>query len=357
MVNIVNLNYVIKLKDWLENDKNVYIGRANPRYGLSQSKWANPSKVENNNRSKALEAYKRRILQNEQLLETVKDLKGKVLGCWCSPDRCHAEVLHQLAGNSPRYEIYDQVNMAHNFNTRKSAESKPAVSPKPVLTKSSKLNSAQLQEKVEILEAQLLEVIEDSKRKDDRLKKLEDRIQQLEADELKNASYLAVQRNVSTLLSNRVSQLEQYTRRYSVIVSGVKKNPNESKEKVREEVNALLQEAKSTTTLIDVDKCHRNGPTFGDSQDIIVRFKSHEAKESFYRNRKNIKSREIKVKPSLSRDNNNLLKDAREQIKCFTSNPEMYENPPEFAFANIHGDLQVKLAKKDIREYHVLSVQ
>ena len=27
-----------------------------------------------------------------------------MLGCWCSPDHCHAEVLHELAGNTPVHE-------------------------------------------------------------------------------------------------------------------------------------------------------------------------------------------------------------------------------------------------------------
>ena len=33
-------------------------------------------------------------------------------------------------------------------------------------------------------------------------------------------------------------------------------------------------------------------------------------------------------------------------IKPLTSNALMYDNPPKFVFANIHGDLQVKLAKE-----------
>ena len=340
MFNIVNLNYESNIKDWLLKEENVYVGRANPSYGLSQSKWANPFTLRHyNDRALVIELYKRHLLQNTHLTETINELKGKVLGCWCSPENCHAEFLHLLAGNVPRYK------MAHNHNLRKSAESKPPMSPKPILTKQIKLNNTQLQEKVEMLEAQLRDVMEDSKQKDARLKKLEDRVTQLEADELKNASYLAVQKNVSNLLSNRVSQLEQYTRRYSVVVSGIKKNPKESREIVREEISTLLQEAGSTTTVNDIDKCHRNGPPFGEFQDIIVRFKSHEAKEAFYRKRKSITRPNVRVKPSLSNANYNLLKDAKEQIKCFTSNPENFDNPPEFVFANIHGDLQIKSAK------------
>ena len=218
------------------------------------------------------------------------------------------------------------------------------MSPKPTNVKAMKLNTGQLQEKVENLELQVRQLLEDSKLKDEKLKKMEDRIRQLEADEIKNSSYLSVQRNVSSLLSNRIAQLEQYTRRYSVIVSGIPRKPNESKESLRDEVNSLLQEAGSPTKLSDVDKFHRNGPRQGAEQDIIVRFKSHEAKEAFYKQRKKIVSRQVWVKPSLSNHNYNLLREAKEHVKTYDA--QTYVNPPEFVFANVHGILQVKLAKE-----------
>ena len=346
MINIVNLYNVVDIKAWLENENNVYVGRAN--HFQRFSKWGNPYELVkyNNNRQLVIDKYKRYVLSNVHLSASVDELKGKVLGCWCAPSQCHAEVLHQLAGNNP---IYDK--MSHEHFTRRSNQpegkpTKPAISPKPVLAKPGKLSIGQLQEKIENLETQVLQLIDDSMRKDEQLKKMNERIIQLEADELKNASYLSVQKNVSTLLSNRVSQLEQYTRRYSVVVSGVKRKVNETKEQIREEVDTILQEADSTTSLNDVDKCHRNGPPHGEYQDVIVRFKTHQAKEAFYKQRKNIRRRNIKIKPSLSSSNYNLLKDAREEIKSFTSNPGEYDNPPEFVFANIHGELQVKLTKK-----------
>jgi hypothetical protein len=296
-----------------------------------------------------VDLYKTYVLSSPCLAETVGELKGKVLGCWCAPSLCHAEVLHRLAGNIPIYKKYQNQEaaaaMTHNHNTRNSSTmDKPPLSPKP--GKHAKFPAAVLQEKVEQLEQQVLQLLEDAKEKDGRLKKMEDRIAQLEANELINASYLSVQKNVSTLLSNRVAQLEQYTRRYSVIVSGIERKARESKDSLRAVVDSLIQEAGSTTKISDVDKAHRNGPRQGDQQDIIVRFKSHEAKEAFYKNRKNIISRQVWVKPSLSNHNYHLLKEAKEVIKTYTSNPETYDNPPEFVFANVHGDLQVKLAKE-----------
>ena len=38
------------------------------------------------------------LLANPQLLERVRrELGGKVLGCWCAPQACHADVLARLA--------------------------------------------------------------------------------------------------------------------------------------------------------------------------------------------------------------------------------------------------------------------
>jgi hypothetical protein len=33
------------------------------------------------------------------LLHDLHELKGKILGCWCSPKSCHGDVLSELANN------------------------------------------------------------------------------------------------------------------------------------------------------------------------------------------------------------------------------------------------------------------
>ena len=108
-VNIVNLNTVINIKSWLENQENVYIGRSNknieeyskPGY----AKWGNPYKLTDyKNRQEVVYLYKKYVLRTQHLIESVGKLRGKVLGCWCSPNLCHAHILHQLAGNLPVYQ-------------------------------------------------------------------------------------------------------------------------------------------------------------------------------------------------------------------------------------------------------------
>ncbi len=67
----------------------VYIGRP--------SKWGNPFRMDKNNtRDDVVKDYQKYILKRPQLLKCLHELRGKILGCWCSPARCHGDVLVEL---------------------------------------------------------------------------------------------------------------------------------------------------------------------------------------------------------------------------------------------------------------------
>ena len=104
--NIINLNNVKDIGEWIKKEENVYVGRASKKVPSTTSdKWGNPHIITHNNpRQKVVESYRQHIFQTENLHQSLGELKGKVLGCWCSPNPCHAEILHQLAGNSPLYQ-------------------------------------------------------------------------------------------------------------------------------------------------------------------------------------------------------------------------------------------------------------
>ena len=89
-INIVNLHNVNIQNLLLEEKDNVYIGRG--------SKWGNPSKK---TVKKSLKNY---LKQDKDLAKSASQLKGKILGCFCSPEPCHGEILHRLAGNIPVYQ-------------------------------------------------------------------------------------------------------------------------------------------------------------------------------------------------------------------------------------------------------------
>jgi hypothetical protein len=69
----------------------VYIGRP--------SKWGNPFQLhQDGSRSQVIEMY--RVWLNSQpelVAEVKKELRGKVLGCWCSPRACHGDILTEVA--------------------------------------------------------------------------------------------------------------------------------------------------------------------------------------------------------------------------------------------------------------------
>lgn len=68
----------------------VYIGRP--------SKWGNPFTVAEHGRGTALELYAQWIRTQPDLLVAAKrELRGKVLGCWCKPRECHGDILAEIA--------------------------------------------------------------------------------------------------------------------------------------------------------------------------------------------------------------------------------------------------------------------
>ncbi|SFV09685.1 DUF4326 domain-containing protein [Alicyclobacillus macrosporangiidus] len=75
----------------------VYIGRAVPRLGLRRSKWANPYRIgRDGTREECIRKYREYVLGRPDLMEALGELRGKVLGCWCSPEPCHGDVLVEL---------------------------------------------------------------------------------------------------------------------------------------------------------------------------------------------------------------------------------------------------------------------
>lgn len=87
----------------------VYIGRANGRYRLRQSKWHNPFRIgPDGTRDEVLARYRAYLLDRPDLLAQIGELRGQTLGCWCAPTGgfqgqllCHGQVLAALADSLP----------------------------------------------------------------------------------------------------------------------------------------------------------------------------------------------------------------------------------------------------------------
>lgn len=70
-------------------DYDVYIGRP--------SKWGNIFSIgKDGDRDEVIEKYRAWILTQPELMKALPELKGKVLGCWCFPQKCHGDVLVKM---------------------------------------------------------------------------------------------------------------------------------------------------------------------------------------------------------------------------------------------------------------------
>ena len=68
----------------------VYIGRP--------GKWGNPFVIgKDGTRDEVIEKYRIWINSQPSLVANFQEIKGKVLGCWCSPNACHGDVLLELS--------------------------------------------------------------------------------------------------------------------------------------------------------------------------------------------------------------------------------------------------------------------
>ena len=67
----------------------IYIGRP--------SKWGNPFTIgKDGTRKEVVEKYREWIEKQPNLMNSLDELKGKVLGCWCFPKFCHGDILIEL---------------------------------------------------------------------------------------------------------------------------------------------------------------------------------------------------------------------------------------------------------------------
>ncbi len=75
----------------------VYIGR--PCRGHRDEGWGNPFKIgRDGNREEVIEKYRAWLRDQPELQARAhRELRGKILGCWCKPKSCHGDVLMEIA--------------------------------------------------------------------------------------------------------------------------------------------------------------------------------------------------------------------------------------------------------------------
>jgi len=62
-----------------------------------QTDWGNQYELgRDGNRDQVCELYAEWLPQQRHLLDELSSLRGRALGCWCAPKRCHADTLAAL---------------------------------------------------------------------------------------------------------------------------------------------------------------------------------------------------------------------------------------------------------------------
>ena len=159
-------------------------------------------------------------------------------------------------------------------------------------------------------------------------------------------SQIAVTARVNTMLAQEIDRLEQYGRRNSIVIRGIKPDDTEDNAKLKECVRQVVGEGLNMKSEFnrDFDKTHRIGPVLdtphGKRQDVIVRFKSHATRYQVYHRRKELKdkNKDIRITPSLTKNRRKLLSQAR---KDFEPHPNV-----NFIYASDHGDVKVRFHNK-----------
>ena len=94
---------------WRRQPNHLYVGRGErvtiktskgkkKVVGIKASKWHNPFTVKKYGLDKALRLYRQHLYADRgdgtRLIDEIDELRGKVLGCWCTPgEPCHAQIL------------------------------------------------------------------------------------------------------------------------------------------------------------------------------------------------------------------------------------------------------------------------
>ena len=187
------------------------------------------------------------------------------------------------------------------------------------------------------------------------VKSLSVNVVQLQKDMDVLNSDLKISTNVSNVLRAEVDNLQQYSRRYSIVLDGVAPKQNESIAVVEKDVKTILTNKFSVNPAKldqEFDKAHRIGVVRDGKQSIIVRFKSHSFRAQLYAERKKYQGKpnnNCKLRISLTAHRRKLLNTAKDKIQG--------HEKIAFAYANINGDIKIRLANTCELEKKVVNVK
>ena len=85
-------------QEWNKASNHLYIGRSMDKYitGAFASKWQNIYSSQKYGVEECLRLYEERVRNTPNLFNSISELEGLELGCWCKPNYCLGDVLIKL---------------------------------------------------------------------------------------------------------------------------------------------------------------------------------------------------------------------------------------------------------------------
>ena len=189
-----------------------------------------------------------------------------------------------------------------------------------------------------------------------------ERVGRLEGNVSAMKGELAVVRNVNTLLSRQPDEVDSYSRRSCMIVTGLQKPENDEKNEddALNVISAVAKEAgiDENDFRKHVDKIHPIDGARNGNQARIIKFTTHSFKEKVFlqhkrnkkidngkkkKNPKHKSQMRLNVQPSLSRNRIDLLRKANEVIEGSKNF--------KFAYADMHGNLKFVSNKPYVKHF------
>lgn len=164
-------------------------------------------------------------------------------------------------------------------------------------------------------------------------------------------SRLEVSNHVNSILQSQVADLQQYSRRHCLIMEGIDVKPNEKVVDVEKEVKNILvnnYNVNNDDIKLEFDKAHRIGKAKQNNQPVIVRFKSHSFRANLYSDRKRHQQNgKYKLRVCLTSQRSQLLQKMNENL---------ISEKIDFCYANINGDLKVRL-KEELDRKKIINIK
>jgi len=108
---------VINIKNYPKKDY-IYIGRGSP--------FGNPYVIgKDGDRDEVIKKYERdfhKKIKNERFKRAVLSLKGKKLGCFCKPEKCHGDIIVQYLEGGVAKNGYAEVGNRECQNEKRTQE-------------------------------------------------------------------------------------------------------------------------------------------------------------------------------------------------------------------------------------------